>query len=406
MAKRSFLLAAALAAFVVSAWSETPKIAVLDVTIPKGFDSSVIIPVTESIMEQLVASRKYTVLDRANIEAIFKERDFQLSGEVSNDQVTQAGKFLGASYVVVSKIQLVGSSYFLSAKMIDTETAAITTQASDSQKGDASVVIAMAQTVGAKIAGITVATTSPTAKPGPSPKPSPRPEPSAEPAPSPQPLPATPQKAPVFRIVADLSLPSWVASNSSGILSIGKEINNSDTLLKNNQLAFSPTTVTLGFEAYAHLNIGDWFYLAAEYDFFNTSLKDSKFPSSTKFYTDMSLENIMGGLGLSIPLDYWGQIYGGALVGAGTFRIGDLWSGAVGFTLPSKLSQTGLAFAVEVGGSIFILHYLTVDVRYRYGGATFFNLTSGNPINWYTSPRVGIPLLEYSTVAFGVGLSL
>ena len=371
MFKRMIILTVALSAAAFSLWSEAPKIAVLDVTIPKGFDSSVVIP------------------------------------------VTQAGKFLGASYVIVSKIQLVGGAYFLSAKMIDTLTAAIVTQASDSQKGDASVVIGMAQNVGAKLAGVIIEGQKPviaesetkivserdTPKPSPVPSPSPTPQPPAEPAPG-------NEKTPVFRIVADLSLPSWSGK-------IGTTVKSSDILLESHSLANNPDTLDIGFEAYAHLNLGRWFYLAAEFDYFSSLMKDASFPSSSAWYTDMTLSNIMGGLGLSIPLDFWGQIYAGALVGAGTFDVGDLWTRVVRnkvqtaggtFNVPST-TDSGLAYALEVGASVFIAHFLTIDFRFRYGGSVF-DASRSELLDWYVTDLGTLPTLEYSTLAFGIGLSL
>jgi len=42
-------------------------------------DPSVIIPITEKIAERLVVSGRCYVLDRANIDSVLKEREFEVS---------------------------------------------------------------------------------------------------------------------------------------------------------------------------------------------------------------------------------------------------------------------------------------------------------------------------------------
>ncbi len=134
-------------------FAELPKVAVLDVVTPKGFDSSVIVPVTDSIIEEMVASRKFMLLDRSNIDSVLKEKEFQLTSVVSDSDAAKAGEYLGAKYVVISKLQQLGSDYFLSGKMIDVSTGAIFAQASDTQSGKLTILIEMAKTLGARLSG-------------------------------------------------------------------------------------------------------------------------------------------------------------------------------------------------------------------------------------------------------------
>jgi formylglycine-generating enzyme len=161
--KRLVSVCVAILTLGLAAWGQSPKIAVLDVAVPKNFDASVVVPVTESIIEEMVASKKYMVLDRANIASIFKEKEFQLSAEVSDKDVSQAGSYLGANYVVVAKLQLVGSSFYLSGTMIDVSTGAIMRQASDTQTGPVTILLEMARTVGSKLCGIDRVTANPAA---------------------------------------------------------------------------------------------------------------------------------------------------------------------------------------------------------------------------------------------------
>ncbi|MFA6508640.1 MAG: hypothetical protein WCT14_21250, partial [Treponemataceae bacterium] len=61
---RRFIIAAILSFSVAGALWAQPKVAVLDALVPNNIDQSVLIPVTEKIIERLVISGRFTVLDR------------------------------------------------------------------------------------------------------------------------------------------------------------------------------------------------------------------------------------------------------------------------------------------------------------------------------------------------------
>lgn len=149
--KRAILALIALS-FAAVAWAQ-PKVAVLDTIIPQNMDPSVIVPTTEKIIERLVVSGRFTVLDRANIESVLKEREFQVSGMVSDQDVVTAGKYLGADFVVVAKVQRVDTTYFISAKMIAIKTGVIANQTSAEGEGKLSVLIGLAEQVGEVLSG-------------------------------------------------------------------------------------------------------------------------------------------------------------------------------------------------------------------------------------------------------------
>lgn len=53
-----------------------PQVAVLDTILSAGMDPAVKSPITDKIVEELVKSGKYKVLDRANIAQVLKEKEF------------------------------------------------------------------------------------------------------------------------------------------------------------------------------------------------------------------------------------------------------------------------------------------------------------------------------------------
>ena len=131
-----------------------PHVAVLDAVLAAGMDKTVAVPITDKIIEELVNSGKYTVIDRANVEQVLKEKEFQLSsGVVKNEEVRQAGEYLGADLVIVASASRVGSTYVISARMIDVVSGEIVAQASSEQKGSIDVVLDVARTVGRQISG-------------------------------------------------------------------------------------------------------------------------------------------------------------------------------------------------------------------------------------------------------------
>ncbi len=141
-----------------------PKVAVLDIIAQKGIDPSAVVPVTESIMEEVVGTRAYVVLDRAYIEQVLKEQEFDISSMVSDTQIAKAGQYVGADYVVTGKVQLLGDSYFLVAKMIEVRTGIIVSQSSTQGEGKLTALLGMAHSIGKKIvAGGPISPLEPTA---------------------------------------------------------------------------------------------------------------------------------------------------------------------------------------------------------------------------------------------------
>jgi TolB-like protein len=70
---------------------------------------------SEYIMEELngmlIQRRKLTVIDRANLELIAKEMNFQLGGSVSDESMLELGRMLGARYIAVGSLEDADSAY-------------------------------------------------------------------------------------------------------------------------------------------------------------------------------------------------------------------------------------------------------------------------------------------------------
>ena len=77
--------------------------------------------ILEELAVALVNGRKQKSVDRWNLETIRKERDFQMSGEVSDDEMRSIGRMLGAQVVLSGSILDRGLSYQFRLFAIDVE---------------------------------------------------------------------------------------------------------------------------------------------------------------------------------------------------------------------------------------------------------------------------------------------
>ena len=82
--------------------------------------------ISDYIMEELTGAlfdRNIEVADRQNLEYVFKELDFQMSGEVSDESAKSIGKFLAADMVITGQMLNLDSVYRYRTNAINVETA-------------------------------------------------------------------------------------------------------------------------------------------------------------------------------------------------------------------------------------------------------------------------------------------
>lgn len=84
---------------------------------------------TEWLLNELtfcfVQQRRLTVANRANLDAIKQEMNFQLSGEVSDASIQEIGAMAGAEIVVHGSLKEIGSVYFLFIQALNVTTATV-----------------------------------------------------------------------------------------------------------------------------------------------------------------------------------------------------------------------------------------------------------------------------------------
>jgi len=65
------------------------------------------------------------VMDRANLDSLLKEQNFELSSVIDEDTALEAGKIAGLDFIVVGSVNFVGGAYYLNVKCLNVETSEI-----------------------------------------------------------------------------------------------------------------------------------------------------------------------------------------------------------------------------------------------------------------------------------------
>jgi len=86
------------------------------------------------------ATKKIQIIERSYTEAIRKELNIQMSGDVSDDEIRRVGRQLGAQYVVTGSLVSLGNAYRFRVVAINVETAVRVGQSSLSINGNDSQV--------------------------------------------------------------------------------------------------------------------------------------------------------------------------------------------------------------------------------------------------------------------------
>jgi len=107
----------------------------LNENIPKG--SKIVIlniqstshDLSDYIIDELIANavndKKFTVVDRQQLDAIRSEQNFQLTGEVDDAEALAIGKFFGAQTIVSGAVNRLGTGYRIRIRALEVKTAQV-----------------------------------------------------------------------------------------------------------------------------------------------------------------------------------------------------------------------------------------------------------------------------------------
>lgn len=92
--------------------------------------------ISSKAVSRISRSENYAAVERTDafLEVLTKEQDYQLSGEVHDDQIAELGRRFGARYVAVFEVTETDDIGFVSARMIDVESGLIIKSADTSRE--------------------------------------------------------------------------------------------------------------------------------------------------------------------------------------------------------------------------------------------------------------------------------
>ena len=102
----------------------------------------------------------YEGYDRADLKEILGDQSFQRTGMVSDADIKKIGEFTGAKYVLIAEAVIDGSDMFITAKIIDVETARVLRNSNQLMGTSASEMQMGSQKVAADLLGVSSATYS------------------------------------------------------------------------------------------------------------------------------------------------------------------------------------------------------------------------------------------------------
>ena len=107
---------------------DKPKVAVYT-TDESGYNIGAF--VGDFLINAIVKRGEYIAIERTAqfLSEINKEQSFQRTGAVDDSQISRLGKNMGVQYVCVVKVARVGAQLFMSARLIDVETAEVNSTA-------------------------------------------------------------------------------------------------------------------------------------------------------------------------------------------------------------------------------------------------------------------------------------
>jgi TolB-like protein len=123
--------------------------------------------VIDELIANAVNDRNFSVVDRAQLETIRMELNFQYSGEVDDDSALSIGKFLGAQTIVSGSMSALGNRHRMTIRALNVETAQVQGQYNRNINSSRTIIELMKggrpqrTTYGASTAGATSSGTTP-----------------------------------------------------------------------------------------------------------------------------------------------------------------------------------------------------------------------------------------------------
>lgn len=344
--KRSTLLVLGFL-FTIQFVSGQSKVAVLDASLGAGVHPNASAIVADTINEQFVKSADFIAIDRAYISSIQEEKKLQLSGDVDSDDIKELGATFGAKYLCIANVSQLGSTFTVSARLIEVETAQVVIQESARRQGQIDVLFNIAEIVGAKLIGKEFVTAEPDQPV--------RQDTPTKPAPV-QPAKTSNQGKAFSRTILSYMMPSYKGSGYEQLY---------------DQLSFNGLDEgidfdiwTVGLDMHSMMTFGNYYYFAVSgsfgFEYLYSYFDDDDFLN----FSDIDIRMTVGGV---YPFGQILQVFGGLGLGYQYVIISDdIWDTTT-FWEPE---YGGFVFGIELGAD-FRLNNLVFSMRMQTGSSTF-----------------------------------
>jgi TolB-like protein len=103
---------------------QKPRIAVMQLK-ASGIGVEEAEALTERLRAELVKLDRFVVMEREQMDLLFKEHKFNMIGVVDEEEMVKLGKMIGVKFIVTGSVRKFGETYTVMAKMVDVETAKI-----------------------------------------------------------------------------------------------------------------------------------------------------------------------------------------------------------------------------------------------------------------------------------------
>jgi len=136
MKKLSLIFVAALLS--ISSMAQVRKVAILEtVDREKALTYGVKLMLRSYLAEAVTNTPGYEAYDRTNLQQIFDEQEFQRTGFVSDEDIKKIGEMTGVQFVLVAEAsKLDANNLFITAKILNVETARVEKTANTSSQTD------------------------------------------------------------------------------------------------------------------------------------------------------------------------------------------------------------------------------------------------------------------------------
>jgi|GEM_PF-1878166 len=120
---------------------EKPIVAVYDLK-GSGVAEPIVNALTERIHDEVFHRGLYRVVARTDIEDVFKEQGFQLSGACDDSSyLIEVGRILGANFIIGGSIALIEENYTVSIRIVNVETGEVVKSFSSSKYYNATTLL-------------------------------------------------------------------------------------------------------------------------------------------------------------------------------------------------------------------------------------------------------------------------